>query len=266
APWFFSQYSTTTPLPHFLTKQLLGGALGMVLGYLGNVLTISVTLGLLAWAFGWTPRAFAKAIAADPQPRRIWRDAVPLVAATVAIFWVESVAKLIALSHWFPWRVASFWVPGANQAVPWLATLTQSLSSAFNETQHVAIFAALVALALRRFPRLTIAALVLYPVTGGISADTPGSFVYDVVAIELTLVIQVLLALFVWRFNPLVIFGGYALSSLIGAIMLFLEKGGAACRWDGFVLLAIVAIAIGAAWRSGRGTARDFDAAKTESF
>ena len=42
------------------------------------MLNISVTLGLVAWAFGWTPRAFAHALAADPQPRRIWRDALPL--------------------------------------------------------------------------------------------------------------------------------------------------------------------------------------------
>ncbi len=251
-PWFFAGYNTTTPLSHFLTKKILGGARGLAVGYLGKVLTISVTLGLVAWAFGWTPRAFAQALAADPQPRRIWRDAAPLIVATMAVLWLDHAMKTVALSIWFPWRAASFSAPAVNDALPWLASFTQALSHGFNQTMSIAMSAALVALGLRRFPRLTLAALILYPITGALSADTLGHFAYQVATAEISNILRVLLVIFVWRFNPLVIFGSYAGLSLLASIILFLKKGGPAYRWDGIILLALVALVIGALWRHGK--------------
>lgn len=257
-PWFFSGYSTTTPLPHFLTKKILGGALAFALGYLGEVLSISVTLGLVAWAFGWTPRAFAQSLAADPQPRRIWREALPLIVATIAVLWLEHALKTLALSHWFPWRAVSFSTPDVHHALPWLAKLAQALSHGFSQTMTLAMYAAFAALGIRRFPRLTIAAFLLYPIKDAISADTLGHFSYQVAAAEWSLLLQVLLVIHVWRFNPLVIFAASAGASLLASILLFLEKGGPAYRWDGIILLALLTAALGALWRHGsaRGEAR----------
>ena len=56
APWFFSSYSTTTPLANFLFRKWGGAAVGLVMSYLGEVLRVSLALGFLAWAFGWRLR------------------------------------------------------------------------------------------------------------------------------------------------------------------------------------------------------------------
>jgi hypothetical protein len=251
-PWFFASYSTTTPLPHFFTKKLLGGALGFAGAYLGQVLLISVTLGLVAWAFGWTPRAFAQSLAADPRPRRIWRDALPLVVTTIALLWVEHALPFLALSHWFPWRAVAYHTPDVNHALPWLACLAQALSRGWNETVSTALSAALVALVFRRFPRLTIAALLLYPIKGAIGADNLGNFFYQVATAEFSLLLHVWLVIFVWRFNPLVIFASYTGLSLLSWITIFLRKGGPAYQWDGIILLALTLIVIGALGWHGR--------------
>lgn len=241
APWFFSGYSTTTPLAHFLIRKIGGGAMGLVGGYLGQVLRISVALGLVAWAFGWTPRAFADAIAADARPRRVWRDALPLVLVTLAVLWAMHGIQLGISGRWLPWRAVGYSTASVGHAVPWLRGLVGALENGLSHTLNIAVSASLIALGLRRAPRLTIAAIVLYPIVGALDADTPGAFAYDVFTGELSFAVQAALVLCVWRFNPLVIFLSYAASALIGSIALFLGKGGAGYRWDGVVLAVLAA-------------------------
>jgi len=257
-PWFFSGYSTTTPLPHFLIKELGGGAVGIALGYLGNVLRISVALGLVAWTFGWTPRAFAQAVAADGGARRLWSDAVPLVLATIAVLWGESMIQTTAIGHWLPWRGVYFSTPPVHHALPWLGSLLSALGAGFSTVLSTAITASLAALAFRRFPRLTVLAVTLYPFLGALDAETLGVFIYQSLTGLLSIAITALLLITVWRFNPVIIFLAYTARAMLGATTIFLLKGGPTYRWDGFALIVVV-LSFSAAvfWFSRRGARED---------
>jgi hypothetical protein len=206
---------------------------------MGSVLQITVALGFLAWAFGWTPRAFAQALAADKQPHRIWRDAVPLILAATVILWGEAAVGVLVAEEWLPSQYASVRVPPVNYAVPWLGQLLWALERGFNRAFGLALIASLLVMAWRRYPRRTIAALILYPLLGAIAAPSWTEFAYTVFIGEFALLIQALLILVVVRFNPVVLFGSYFLSSLISSASVLWHKGGPTYSLDGMILAGI---------------------------
>ena len=111
---------------------------------------------------------------------------------------------------------------------------------------------------LRRFPRLTIIALLLFPLISAIRADTWAAFAYEIGSGELGLLVNLVLIVFVWRFNPVAIFVSYVGLSLIISILFFVEKGGPVYRRDGIILLVLSATASIAAWQYGRRIQKDY--------
>ena len=248
APWFFSGYGTTTPLTNFLIRQAGGGAMGLVGSYLGDVLVISVTLGFLRWAFGWTPAALVVWPPERDARAEFWRDTGALLLASVAVVWCKNSALTFAAAAWIPERVASFSYPNVNALVPWLDTLARSLHSAWDQTFRLVMLASVVVLAWRRFPRLTIAVLLLQPIVNAARAADWPTFLYNAAAGELSLVITGFLLLVLWRFNFALIFLFYFTLALLWPLEQFLLKGGPNYRWDALPLALVPLIVVAFGW------------------
>ena len=255
-PWFFSGYATTTPLAHFLVRQVGGGAVSLVGSYLSDVLSVSVALGFLRWAFGWTSAALVVWPRARTERREFWVRTLVLVCASIALFWLQNGLHQFVSAAWLPARLAYFTRPSVNTALPWLDALVRQLHFAWDKTLGLAIVAAILVIAWRRFPRVTICVTLIQPVANAARAADWPAFFYSAGTGEFSLLLTGFLLLAVWRFNFVLIFLAYFCYSLLGEILVFLFKGGPEYRWEALPLICIPVAVIALGWWRHRVQAR----------
>lgn len=245
-PTFFSGYSTTEPLGHFLFTKLGGDAAGLVFGYLGAVLQIGVTLGLVRWAFGLSPAGLLAGFSGDD--RRSDRRKTFLAAAAGALaFTVFDLLRRIAAGYVLPAHAAHFssWTP--EEFVPWLGIVTAAFQAGVSGLLRVAAFAAIIALVSRRLPRGVWALVFAYPLLGASGQRDWAEFWFALVFDELALGLMLALTLGLWRASAAAIFGAYFFWSFFFQLNLLWTKGGPANQWQILPPLLLVAAA-GAFW------------------
>jgi len=250
---FYASYTTTTPRANFLISQIGSIAQSLVLAYLGAVFQIAVALGLLHWAWGWTPRQLVLWPADRRERALFWRDTLLVVFAGIVVFRLAGFVSDEVLGHFWPAEVASFGYWSVQEWIPWLAALTEALQAGYGQIIHIAIAAAILRLIWGRHPRLAWILLFLLPLLYLGTPETLGGFLWGVVNTEVTRLLMAWFVLKIWRFNIVALFLTYFLSSLYDSILLFLQKGGPVYQWQAAPLLFLVAASLLlACWRHAR--------------
>ncbi len=239
-PWFFSGYDTTKSASFFIGGQLGNLVAGTVLGYLVQVLLVSVTLGLMRWAFNWTWRDIVFWPSAIGARRRLWLDALALGLFSIAIWQVKGLGDAMASGWLFPWRVASYNFPAVNSALPWFASLSGMLSLGYNNLLDVALKVACLVVVYRRFPKLVWVVLLAEPVFSAMGEKTWGEFGLAATSGELQRLIGILLVWKIWRFNVPAILLAFTLQSLINSIEMYITKGGPSYQWQAAPLVIVM--------------------------
>jgi hypothetical protein len=252
APWFFSDYGTTQPLANYLFSKWGNLLEETVMGYLREVLRVSVALGFVAWAFGWRLRDFTFWPADRGERRAFWATTGALFIASFAMLAIKYHIYSLATGTWFPDRATYISYPPVSAAWPWLGSLITAFESAWGGTLTVATVSAVLALLWTRLPRLTLAVLFLQPLLNAAYASDWRSFAYSAVTGEVELLFIIGLVVYVWRANIALVFLYYFLGTLIPAIAQFLTKGGPVYRWQAAPLLGVVALAVVAGWLAHR--------------
>lgn len=241
-PTFFSGYATTEPLAHFLFTKIGGDAAGLVFGYLGAVVQIGVTLGLVRWAFGLSPGDLFAALAG----RGAWSHRLKTLLAAAAgagAFAVFDLLRRIATGYALPDNAAyvSSWAP--EEFVPWIGLLASAFQAGVSGLLRVAAFAAVIALIARRFPRGVWALVFAYPLLGASGQSAWADFWFALGFEELGLALMIALVAGLWRANAAAIFGAYFFWSLFSQLGLLWAKGGPAIQWQILPPLLLVAAA-----------------------
>ena len=249
-PWFFSDYTTTTPLSNYLIRELVGGAVSLVTRYLIAVVQAAAALGFVKWVFGWDIGELQRELRKNENRREFsgrffWLDTLVLAAVSLASFHALSFAHEIFAGNFLPQRVAYFSEPAVSSAAPWLGALTTAFNAGYNNVFWLALWATAAFSLYRRFPKTVVCIAFFYPLLGAISEETWSGFAYSAVLAEVQFALTLFFLFRVWRFNVPLIFLTYAASSLISALTLFLKKGGPVYRWEALPIFAVcVAIAI----------------------
>jgi hypothetical protein len=131
----------------------------------------------------------------------------------------------------------SHWV--VNESQQWISVLTSAVHSGARELIKLGIFAGLIGLVSRRFPRAVWAVILAYPLLGASAAASWREFwVYFGIG-EFQLLLTIALVVRLWRFNIVLIFSAYALTSLFGSLALLWFKGGPFYQWQVMPVLGI---------------------------
>ncbi len=247
-PWFYSGYSTTTPLNHYLLQRIGGDAVSLTYSWLNYGARLSVVLGLMAWAFGWKLSDLRWPKFDWPTLRRSMPDFFALLLLSLALLWVTTYFEtwLTFVTEEKP--NLSFDYPSVNVAVPWLATLINAVQSGYDTVLRYAFVASIAVLLHRRWPRVVWSLLLLYPAYSALHADTVHEFIRETAMSEFHWLLAIFLVWKLWRFDAALIFAVTALRYLLPEIALFAEKGGPAYENQAWPL-SIAAVAIVAlAW------------------
>ncbi len=238
---FYAGYETTTPRAQFLITELGSRAMSLLSTYLGGVFVIAVALGLLRWAWGWTPEQWG-AWPADRRERGLyWRDTFLVAFASIVLFRLLALVNAEALGHFWPAEVASISYWNVEEWAPWIGAVTEALQSAYGQMIRLAISASVLRLIWGRYPRLAWALLFLLPLLDMGTPETLGGFLWGLAFAEGMLLVTAWLVLKLWRFNVMAVFLTYAVSPLWDSIMLFLGKGGPGYQWQAAPLLLLLA-------------------------
>ncbi len=252
AQQFYAGYQTTTPRTDYLVSQLSARGEMLLLTYLTGVFVIAVALGLLHWAWGWTPEQWL----ARPADRSYWRDTLAVAFASMVAFWLLGLVDQEMLGHFWPAETMAIRYWSVEEWAPWIGAVTEALQNAYDNLIRLAIAASALRLIWGRFPRLAWALLLLLPLLDLGVPETLGGFIWSVAYAEAVLLLTAWLALKVWRFNVPAIFLTYSVGSLLESIALFIRKGGPVYQWQALPLIALI---LAAGWwlsRSARAGAR----------
>ena len=121
--------------------------------------------------------------------------------------------------------------------MPRLAAFATGLDSAWDKTISLLLTASIVVIAWRRFPRLTICAVLIQPIANAAWASDWTTFFYDGATGEFSLLLSGFLLRVVWRFNFVLIFLSHLILTLLSTVLLFLYKGGPTYRWEALPLV-----------------------------
>ena len=257
AQQFYARYDTTTPRAHYLITELGTRAQLLLVTYLTGVFVIAVALGLLHWAWGWTPDQ----VVAWPADRRerglFWRDTLLVVFASMGLFWLLALVDVEVLGHFWPAEVATIHYWSIEEWAPWIGAVTEALQKAYDEMIRLAIYASVLRLIWGRQPRLAWALLFVLPLLTLGTPETLGGFLWGLASAEATILLTAWLVLKVWRFNVPAVFLTYTLSWLWASVTLFLRKGGPVYRWQAAPLVGLVLAALAVGWWKHRKTPSD---------
>ncbi len=260
APWFYSGYKTTMPLANYLATHWLSQGLGVVLGYLGSALTIGVALGFVRWAFGWELANLTLWPRERAQRSAFWTSTLLSAFAGYALLFAFARFDLFLRGHFLPASCGGFSWPAANTAVPWLRDLLSAVVYGLHRVIALATVWSVVTLLYRRFPRLTAALVVLYPILGAVQHDSWAGFFCGVVSGELSLALTFFLVFRVFRFNAVGLWLTYTLSFIISEMLSYASHGGSGYRWEwipmalGIVLPLLIGWGLHRRWREVENT------------
>jgi len=246
---FFAAYATTTPRIQYIATQLGSRAENLIWSYLAAVFEIAVALGLLHWAWGWTPDQ----VSFWPKNRQerglVWRDTLLVAFASIVAFWSLDWINVEVLGHFWPVEVASIYYWKVEEWLPCVGPITQALQDAYDSIAQLAFQASVLKLVWDRRPKLAWALLLLIPVLNLPTTDTLGSLLWHLIYDEASLLLKAWLVLKVWRFNLTTIFLTYAMSSLLASTALLLQKGGPTYQWQAAPLILLMLAAPAVGWR-----------------
>lgn len=247
-PWFYAGYSTTKPLNHYLLQSIGGDVVSVVYGWLSYGATLSVVLGLMAWAFGWKLRDLRWPKLDWPTLRRSMPDFFALLLLSLALLWVTNYFE-----SWLTYVTAekpdlSFDYPSVNRAVPWLGALIDALQSGYDTVLRYAFFASVAVLLHRRWPRVVWSLLLLYPIYSALHADTVQEFIREAALSEFHWLLAIFLVWKLWRFDVMLIFVVTVLTHLLPTLELYAEKGGPAYEGQAVPLAIAAVLLVALAW------------------
>jgi hypothetical protein len=261
AQQFYGGYATTTTRAQYLVTQLGARAEELLWGYLAAVFVIGVALGLLHWAWGWTPEQ-CLTLPVDRRERGLfWRDTLLIAFASMVAFWLLGLVDQEALGHFWPAEAASIYYWNVEEWAPWIGAVTDALRRAYEEITRLAIAASVLRLIWGRWPRLAWVLLLLLPLLNLGTPETLGGFLWGLAYAEASVLLTAWLVLKVWRFNVLAVFLTYAVSSLWGSVALFVRKGGPVYHWEAAPLVGLMLAALAMGWWKSRGDGRQETAA-----
>lgn len=242
-PWFYSGYSTTKPLNHFLMQKISGDLVSLFYSWASNGVTLSVTFGLLAWAFGWKLGLLRWPKWDWTTLRRSLPDFLSLLLISLALLWVTDYFQswLTAVTAEKPSLSIDY--PSVNRAVPWLAVLIDAIQSGYSTVIRYACVASVAVIVHRRMPWLVWTFLLLYPLYSALHADKVQEGIRQAAMGEFHWMLAIFLVWKLWRFDASMIFLVTALTSLLPELQLYYDKGGPAYRSQAWPL-AIAAVAL----------------------
>lgn len=240
SPWFLANYDTTTPASFFISGELGELAKNTLLGYLSQAVMLSVTLGMMRWAFNWTWRDMVFWPSSAMVRRRLWLDALALSFLALAIWQMKGIGDALALGWLSPYQVATYNIPMVNTALPWFASLSNALSQAYGGAMDVALKVTCAVVVYRRFPKCVWAVLLLQPILHAAGEKTWGEFWLSASSGELQRLIGILLIWKIWKFHAPALFLAFALRPLVTFLETFIAKGGPAYQWQ--VLPVVIVI------------------------
>ena len=245
---FYLGYDTTVPRAHYLVAQLGTRLQALVWIYLSAVFLIAVALGFLHWAWGWTPEQ----LVLWPRNRRergvFWRDSLLVALASISAFSILWLVNEEVLGRFWPAEVVAIHYWSIEEWIPWIGSVTEALSYAYDQMIRVAITASVLRLIWGRYPRLAWGLFLLLPLLNLGTPETFGGFLWGLVYAESTILLTAWLVLKLWRFNLLAVFLTYIVSSMVDGIIFFLHKGGPVYRWQAAPLMALMVLACVAFW------------------
>jgi hypothetical protein len=250
-PWFFSEYTTVTPALYYVASQIGQGIVENIKTYLEEVLKLSVTLGLLYWAFGWKIDHLSLWPKNLNERKTLWLDAFILSFLGIAIVDSFNFLQSLVSGLYFPSRVASVSFPSINHVIPWLSSVTSAFEGGYNQLLTIASLVAGSVILYRKFPKTVCVVFILSPLVDVIQeSKTWHEFTVFGFFRELHWIIYFYLIWRVWRFNALAIFLATASNKLLASIDLFRIHGGLSYQWQAIPLLFLFLAPLLIAWIS----------------
>jgi membrane protease YdiL (CAAX protease family) len=254
-PWFYADYKTTMALANYLATHWLTLILGTALGYLGQTLFIGVGLGFVRWAFGWELKHLILWPRDREERAEFWTTSLSSVLAAYALLFAISNFEEILNGFFLPTASGTFQLPHVNSTVPWLHVLLSSANQGLEQIVFLAVAGSVVILLYRRFPRLTLIVVPLYPVLGAIQHDSWAGFFCSAATGELRLALVFFLVWRVFRFNAMALWLTYFLWALIPNALTYATHGGAGYQRQFIPLTLAVVLPLLIGWIAHRSQA-----------
>lgn len=248
-PWFYDGYDTTTPLRHYLWEKWSDDGIGLLNAWLQAGFLLSVTFGLLTWAFGWKLKSLRWPSLDWRILRRTLPDFLTVLVLSFSVLWFNDYFTLwVNTVLKDPDLYIS--TPSVNFAIPWLNSLQDAIKSGYDSVLQYALWFAIGVRIYRwRSVRwLLWAVLLAYPFYTALHIATWHEYILSVSMSEFHRLITLYLVWKVWRFDVSMIFLCATLPSLFQDIGTFLDKGGNAYENQAWPLIAASLVLVLLGW------------------